>query len=147
MAEDTEKQEGFFRQAGAVVSAAYNAAMKGGELQAAFRQGANELGAALKAFPDSIQVDEPGQVFNPLYSDIAADKRARAEGPEPVATSRLMSPGELAGGKSSGSVYGDTQSPGKQPLPSAGEIAQEPTTNRPEPDQGQEHDKGHGRGM
>jgi hypothetical protein len=49
VAEDTEKQEGFFRQAGAVVSAAYNAAMKGGELQAAFRQGANELGAALNS--------------------------------------------------------------------------------------------------
>jgi hypothetical protein len=139
MAEDTEKQEGFFRQAGAVVSAAYNAAMKGGELQAAFRQGANELGAALKAFPDSIQVDEPGQVFNPLYSDIAADKRARAEGPEPVATSRLMSPGELAGGKSSGSVYGDTQSPGKQPLPSPGQIAVEQTPQQP--------DQGHGRGQ
>ena len=141
MADDTEKQEGFFRQAGAVVSAAYNAAMKGGELQAFFRQGANELGAALKAFPDSIQVDEPGQVFNPLYSDIAADKRAYAAGPEPVATSRLMTPGEIAGGRPSGSVYGDTQSASNQPLPSPGEIAQEPATHRPEQDQG------HGRGQ
>jgi hypothetical protein len=37
------------------------------------------------------------------------------------------------------------QDHGKQPLPSAGEIAQEPTTNRPE--QGQGHGKEHGRGM
>ena len=141
MADDTEKQEGFFRQAGAAVAAAYNAVMKGGELQAFFRQGANEIGAALKAFPDSIQVDEPGQVFNPLYSDIAADKRAYAAGPEPVATSRLMTPGELAGGRPSGSVHGDTQVPDKQPLPSPGEIAQEPATHRPE------QDHGHGRGQ
>ncbi len=53
MAEDNEGQEGFFRQAGGVVAAAYHAVMKGGEVQAFFRQGANEIGAALKAFPDS----------------------------------------------------------------------------------------------
>ena len=88
---------------------------------------------------------EPGQAFNPPYSDIAADKRAHAAGPEPVATSRLLTPGELAGGKPSGSVHGDTQSPGKQPLPSPGEIAEEPTTHRPE--QGQGHGKEHGRGI
>ena len=46
-----------------------------GTIDAFLRQGANELGAALKAFPDSLQVDEPGAVFNPLYSDIAADRR------------------------------------------------------------------------
>jgi hypothetical protein len=68
-------------------------------------------------------------VFNPLYSDIAADKRAHAEGPEPVATSRQTTPGELVGIKPSGPVYGDTQVPSKQPLPSAGEIAEEQTTH------------------
>jgi hypothetical protein len=147
VATDSEKQEGFFRQAGSVVSAAYNAAMKGGELQAAFRQGFNEIGAALKPFPDSLQVDDPGQVFNPLYSDIAADKRAHGEGPEPMATAKLPTPGELAGGKTSGSVYGDTPVADKQPLPSAGEVAQEQQTHRPQQDQGQERGKEHGRGM
>jgi len=130
VAEDNEGQEGFFRQAGAVVSAAYHAAMKGGELQAFFRQGANEIGAALKAFPDSLQVDEPGQVFNPLYSDIAADKRAHHEAPEPMA---------------GGSVYGDRESSARQPLPSAGEVASE--QHQPEQDQGQERGNVHGRGM
>lgn len=93
----------------------------------------------------SIQAGEPGQASNPPYSDIAADKRAYAAGPEPVATSRLLTPGELAGGKSSGPVHGDTQVPGKQPLPSPGQIAEEQTTHRPE--QGQGHGKEHGRGM
>jgi hypothetical protein len=137
VATDSEKQEGFFRQAGAVVSSVYRAVVRDGTIDAFLRQGANELGTAFgKMVPDSIQVDEPGQVFNPLYSDIAADKRAHAEGP--MAT-RLPTPGELAG-----SVYGDTQSPSKQPLPSAGEIAQE---QQPQQDQGQERGREHSRGM
>jgi hypothetical protein len=73
-----------------VVPAAYGAAMRDGAIDAFLRQGANEIGAALKAFPDAIQVDEPGAVFNPLYSDIAADKRAGLYGsglrPSPRAT-------------------------------------------------------------
>lgn len=36
-----------------------------GALQAAARQGLKEIGAALKPFPDSIQVDELGTVGNP----------------------------------------------------------------------------------
>ena len=135
MATDSEKQEGFFRQAGAVVSSVYRAVVRDGTIDAFLRQGANELGEAFgKMVPDSIQVDEPGQAFNPLYSDIAADKRAHADGPM---ASRLPTPGELAG-----SVYGDTQSTSKQPLPSAGEIAQEQQTYRPEQDQGQERGRG-----
>jgi hypothetical protein len=146
VAEENERQEGFFRQAAAAVSATYNAVMKGGELQAAFRQGFNEIGEALKAFPDALHVDEPGQVFNPLYSDIAADKRARAQEPEPTA-SRLPTPGELARGRSSGSVYSDTQNVGKPPLPSPGEIAREQPPKGPDQDQGQDQSKGHSRGM
>ena len=92
MAQENEGQEGFFQQAGAVVAAVYAAVMKGGEIQAAVRQGFNEIGAALQAFPDSIQVDEPGAVFNPLYSDIAADKRLYGQ-----AAGGLPSPGEITG--------------------------------------------------
>ena len=81
MAEDSEDQEGFFRQAGAVVSAVYRAVMRDGTSRPSCSGGQRTGPAFGKTTPDSIQVDEPGQVFNPLYSDIAADKRADAEGP------------------------------------------------------------------
>ena len=42
---------------------------------AALRQGAKELGAALKAFPDSIAIDEPGTVFTPTQGEIAEANR------------------------------------------------------------------------
>ena len=139
MAAGNETQD-YLKQAGAVVAAAYNATMKGGEIQAALRQGFGELGTALgKAFPDSIQVDEPGAVFNPLYSDIAADKRSHMDGPD----AGLPSPGDIAGGKAS--VYGETQAAGKE-LPSPSEIANE-QPGRPEQDQGRDNGQEHGRGM
>lgn len=144
MATGNETQA-YFQQAGAVVAAAYNAAMRGGELQAAFRQGANELGAALKAFPDSLQIDEPGAVFNPLYSDIAADKRSHMDGPDAVAPS-LPSPAEIAGGKTAGSVHGETPAVGKD-LPSPSDIARDQQPYRPDQDQGQDRGQEHGRGM
>jgi hypothetical protein len=77
------------RPAGERVAAAYRAATRDGVIDAFLRQGANELGTALKAFPESVQIDEPGQVFNPLYSDTAADKRL----------ANHPSPGDLAEGK------------------------------------------------
>jgi len=49
-------------------------AMGDGHLAAAGRQGIGELGQALKAFPDSIQHDEPGTLWNPLQSEIAAGR-------------------------------------------------------------------------
>ena len=75
MAAEAEIQE-FFEKAGAAAGAAYNAVTRDGTIDAFLRQGVGELGNALVAFPNgSIQHDEPGAVFNPLYSDIAADKR------------------------------------------------------------------------
>ena len=44
-----------------VIAKVWNAVMADGMLAAAGRQGIDELGAALKAFPDSIQVQESGQ--------------------------------------------------------------------------------------
>ena len=46
-----------------------------GALEAAFRQGAKELATALKAFPESISVDEPGTVFSPTQGEIAEANR------------------------------------------------------------------------
>ncbi len=143
MAAGNETQD-YLKQAGAVVAAAYNAAMRGGEVQAFIRQGFNELGAATKAFPDSLQIDEPGTVFNPLYSDIAADKRSHMDGAD-AAPASLPSPGEIGGGKPSASIYGQTPAVGRD-LPSPSEIARDQQPYQP--DQGQDHgqDRG-GRGM
>jgi hypothetical protein len=44
-------------------------------LMAAGRQGADEIGQALKAFPDSIQVQEPGTILNPTQGEIADSNR------------------------------------------------------------------------
>ena len=40
------------------------------------RQGAKEVGAALKAFPDSISVDEPGGMLSPTQGEIAERNRS-----------------------------------------------------------------------
>jgi hypothetical protein len=95
MATGSEMQDYFnkigevVKPVGQAIAAGYRAATRDGVVDAFLRQGANEIGAALKAFPDSTQIDEPGQVFNPLQSDIAADKRA----------AEALSPGDLAEGK------------------------------------------------
>ena len=39
------------------------------------RQGAKEVGAMLKAFPDTISVDEPWTVFSPTQGEIAEANR------------------------------------------------------------------------
>jgi len=113
MATESERNDYFNR--------AYHQVMRGGEIQAFVRQGFNELGAALKAFPDSIQVDQPGQVFNPIYHDMVEDRKSHddAIGSRPEAVERtttpLPSPGEIAGDRvmastqqQQGSVHGRT---------------------------------------
>jgi hypothetical protein len=42
-----------------------------GVLAAAGRQGADEIGTALKAFPDAIQAAETGTIFNPTQGEVA----------------------------------------------------------------------------
>jgi hypothetical protein len=42
---------------------------------AALRQGAKEIGSALKAFPESISVDEPGTMLHPTQGEIAEANR------------------------------------------------------------------------
>jgi hypothetical protein len=46
-----------------------------GTLMAAGRQGADEIGQALKAFPESIQVQEPGTILSPTQGEIAESNR------------------------------------------------------------------------
>lgn len=64
---------GVMNWAAGVVANVYNAVKEGGQIQAAGRQGIDELGAALKAFPDAIQMDEPGTAFNPLYRNMEGE--------------------------------------------------------------------------
>jgi hypothetical protein len=54
---------------------AYQAVMRDGHVAAVTRQGADELGQALKAFPDSVQQPhEPGTLWNPTQGEVAADR-------------------------------------------------------------------------
>jgi hypothetical protein len=46
-----------------------------GALTAALRQGGKELGTALKPFPESIAVDEPGTILHPTQGEIAEANR------------------------------------------------------------------------
>jgi hypothetical protein len=57
------------------INKAWHAATDDGILAAAFRQGIDELGAALKPFPESIQVQESGALWNPTQGEIAADRQ------------------------------------------------------------------------
>lgn len=110
------------------LSSAWNAITKDGTLAAAGRQGADELGMALKAFPDSIQVEEPGTIWNPTQGEIAA-----ARNPD------LPSPSEIARGKEAHAVQ--DQKPGLvlvSPTPTPSEVAK---GNAAEPP-GQEQAKG-----
>jgi hypothetical protein len=116
-------------------------------LWAAWRQGGDELGQALKAFPDSIQAHaEPGQLFEPLYSDIVAGRDngtqplpspsqiandgnavATVESPAQQAEQpRAMTPSEIAnGGKAADTVYGPAQEAENTRTPTPSEIAQD----------------------
>jgi hypothetical protein len=81
--QQNQQQDGFFANAAAAVKAVQQAVnepidkltgpvMRDGMLAAAFRQGAGEIGEALKAFPQSIQVQEPGTLLNPTQGEIAS---------------------------------------------------------------------------
>lgn len=63
-----------FLAVGTIIGKAWNAITEDGHLAAAGRQGADELGAALKAFHDSVQVQETGTLWNPTQGEIAASR-------------------------------------------------------------------------
>lgn len=153
MAEEAQNENSGQQNEPSVISQILGQGYLGGELDAAFRQGARELGAALKAFPDAIQVDEPGQVFNPLYRDRDGDTPARTSSPSEIADqgqdrgsvygnndSMAMSPSEIADQSASrGSVYGDAQANTQSPS----EIAD----SQPQISAEQEQSRSRGRGM
>jgi hypothetical protein len=66
-------------------------ATQDGHLAAFGRQGLDELGVALKAFPESIQAHEPGAIFEPTQGEVAAARR-----PEGLYGQPFRSPSEIA---------------------------------------------------
>ena len=96
MASERDDQ-GFFAEGVKLLTGSYDAVMAGGEIQASIRQGFRELGNAFgQAWPDQITVTEPGAVFNPLYSDIAAEKSAHTQTVGRDAEADFPSPSEIA---------------------------------------------------
>lgn len=133
------------RGAGAVKAAAFafgtasllvQKATQDGHLAAAARQGIDELGAALKAFPDTIQTQEPGTIFNPTQGEVAAGRKAEGHRPSGIVRGRH-------------GVYGPEherpqagQAAGRTPSDLA---ADRGPVQGPEPGHGQDHD--HSRGL
>ena len=96
MATGTEANK-FIEQAASVIAAAIGGVMKDGHIAAAGRMGIDELGAAFKAFPDAIQVQEPGTIWNTTQGEVAsarADEKVSDIGP--LEKPRLPSPSEIA---------------------------------------------------
>ena len=54
-----------FLAAASIVSRIWEGMTADGMLAAAARQGSDEIGVALKAFPDSVQTQEVGSIWNP----------------------------------------------------------------------------------
>jgi len=102
-----------------LVAKLWDGLTRDGTLAAAGRQGLDELGAALKAFPDAIQTHESGSIWNPTQGEIAAS-RSR--------------------GKHSGNYVSFSNHP--HPWPS--EVARE---NRQRADSGKAREHGHGQSM
>ena len=97
-----------------------------GHLAAFWRQGLDEVGHALKPFPESIQVSEPGAIFEPTQGEVAAARKGSVHGhpsPSQIAASRAgvfggehgqtphRSPSEIAGDR--GNVHAAV--PGHEP--------------------------------
>lgn len=79
------------KSSGNILGAIYNAIMKDGTIAAAGRQGVSELGEALKAFPDSIQVREVGTIFAPTQGEIAEDRKMAELSPSEIAQDQTPS--------------------------------------------------------
>jgi hypothetical protein len=64
----------------AVVSTVWKAITKDGTLAAAGRQGADEIAAALRPFPETIHIDEPGTILNPTQGEIGEARKPHLSG-------------------------------------------------------------------
>ena len=83
-----------FEKLGEMIGKAVGAVFSDGTLAAAGRQGVDELGAALKAFPDTIQASELGTLWSPTPGEIAADREHDKHAARPGGQTYL-SPSEI----------------------------------------------------
>lgn len=108
--ESNQQNKGFLAASAATIKAAQQAAndkievvsnplMRDGMLAAAFRQGADELYEALKPFPQSIQVHEPGTLLNPTQGEIAADRKPELPTLSDIAAGKAATAAEPEAGK------------------------------------------------
>ncbi len=117
------------------VSLLVHKATQDGHLAAAGRLGVDELSAALKAFPESIQAQEAGTLWNPTQGEVAAGRKAESAGHHPSG---------IVGGRHG--VYGPEHERPVGRTPS--EIAADRgNVQGPELGHGQEHGHDHSRGM
>ena len=131
----------------AAISMVSHAVMKDGTIAAAFRQGADEVGMALKAFPESIQAQEAGTILSPTQGEIAASREPRGMASAPQRD--LPSAGDIAR-RGKGGVHGQPEV-SEDRLRTAGEIAR----GTPDPahaagqdySMSRERDHDHGRGL
>lgn len=119
------------------VAMAFHAVTRDGTLAAAFRQGAGEIGQALKAFPDSIHVQQPGTLLNPTQGEIADARDEHASNTtaredmgtvhgqqahhavEPSPSDIIRGQASTAHGQQEGTVHGQQQGGGQvEPSPS-----------------------------
>jgi hypothetical protein len=120
----------------AVVSGVSKAVMRDGTVAAAWRQGADELGVALKAFPESIQSSEPGSILNPTQGEIASSRKIQSS----HGTS-MLTPSQIARDKG---PYGSATAHGHEHAPkSPSEIARD---KGPVQQHGQERAQAHSQG-
>lgn len=82
-------------------------ATQDGHLAAAFRQGIDELGVALKPLPDSIQAQEAGTIFNPTQGEIAADRKESLLWPGHSSPSGIVAGHSSVHGSEQGGPHGD----------------------------------------
>lgn len=118
----------------ATIGLLWQKATSDGTLAAAGRLGVDELGAALKAFPESIQAAETGTLFNPTQGEVAAGRKGDVFG--------HRSPPGIVGGRHG--VYGPEHDRPAHRSPS--EIAGDRGGNAGVPDRGIEHGREMGRG-
>jgi cystathionine beta-lyase family protein involved in aluminum resistance len=119
------KSVGTLFQGGAMLAAKVTqAATQDGTLAAAGRMGLDELGTALKPFPESIQTQESGSIWNPTQGEIAASRQSMHGGMQGHSSTHTAYspphpwPSEVA--KERQHDAGQDRSQGQEQSPSAG---------------------------
>lgn len=107
-AAEPQKKQGVLEWAAGFIARRAKEGWEAGHVQAFARQGVNELGTVFgKAWPDSVQVDEPGAIFNPLYRDMPSPTGPNLYGhrPDPPTPSEIANDNTVHGPDNSASLH------------------------------------------